>query len=176
MTFLFLVMMFGCGAKDTGGAGESDSLPDGNYDEVVPGDFSFSLEWDMYEKGSYDSKTGKLVKHFDTVNPPVRHEIDHTLSDEQMVHIFSLISSIHVFSYPDVYNPGNEYAISRMSLTLTVRFGEEVKTIKAEDIPMSFASEDDMGHLFLTTCKEIYDIVTGSEEWESLPNPLLSEL
>jgi len=162
MTLVFLLALSGCGGKSEYNDEETSEY-DGYYEETVPDDFSFSLEWDIYQRGSYDSQTEKLVKYFDTVDPPVLHEVDHVLTDEQLLHIYGLISSIHVFSYPDVYDPGSEETISNMSLTLTVRLEDGIKTIQAENIPMSFASDDDMGHLFLTACKEIYDIVNGSE-------------
>ena len=176
LALALLLLSLGCGAEN-GESGTESSGQNGGYEETVPDDFSFALEWEFsYEKGSFDSKTGKLLKYIDVEGQSEEHDADLPMDEEDKLHIFNLISSIHVFSYPDVYDPKNEGDGQTMSLKLTVRFGEEVKTVKAENIPRSFISEDDMGHLFLDTCKEIYDIITASDEWNSLPKPPVLEI
>lgn len=59
-----------------------------------------------------------------------------------------------------------------MTLILTVREnGEngEVKTITAENISLSFVSEDEKGQQFLSVCEEICKRLITTDEWKALP-------
>ena len=56
-----------------------------------------------------------------------------------------------------------------MSLILTVHTDGFEKTIRAENIAITYESKDKKGQAFLTTCKAIRDILIKTEEWKALP-------
>ena len=56
-----------------------------------------------------------------------------------------------------------------MTLILTVHMGDSEKTIKAENIAVTYKSNDEKGQEFLSTCKAIRDILTETEEWKAYP-------
>lgn len=134
-------------------------------------DFSFSLTWDCYGISSYDSKTGKLIKTTDAAHPE-DYITYYELSAEYKELIYDYIQTLEVESYPDIYNPHGDGISSEppMTLILTVRIGDSVKTISAEDIAISYKSQDEKGQKFLTTCKAIRDILIETEEWKALPD------
>ena len=74
-------------------------------------------------------------------------------------------------TYPDEYNPHGNGLASKPSMTLilTLRDGDNVKTVRAENIALSYESDDPKGQKFLDTCKGIRDILTATEEWKALP-------
>lgn len=132
-------------------------------------DFSFSLTWNCYGVSSYDSKTGKLVKTTDAPNPE-DYVTTYTLTSEDQAFFQTLINTLDVDSYPDVYDPKNGSSRPSMTLILTVRAGDTVKTIAAEDIGLSYKSDDPKGQAFLFTCESIIDRLTATEEWKALPD------
>lgn len=137
---------------------------------VVPEDFSFSLTWGAYGVSSYDSQTGKLVKTTDATHPE-DYVTYYQLTDQDKEYIYNLIDSLDVNSYPAVYDPQNGMLMSEppMTLILTVYCNGTQKTIKAEDIAYSFASEDEKGQDFLSVCEAICYRLTATEEWKALP-------
>ena len=137
--------------------------------------FSFSLTWGVYGISSYDSLTGKLVKTSDTAKPE-DYTTYYWLTDEDMEYIYNLIVALDVYSYPDVYDPQSGLSSPDATLILTVRIGEEEKTVKAEHISLFFVSEDEKGQLFLDTCEAISDRLEATAEWKALPDyPTLYE-
>lgn len=134
-------------------------------------DFSFSLTWGCYGVSSYDSKTGKLVKTTDATHPE-DYITYYELSAEYKELIYDYILALDVDSYPDIYNPHGDGLSSEppMTLILTVHIGDSEKTIKAENIAITYKSNDEKGQAFLTTCKAIRDILTETEEWKALPD------
>lgn len=133
-------------------------------------EFSFSLTWGCYGISSYDSESGKLVKTTDATNPEdyVTH---HTLSEKEMKQIYDLISDLKVSDYPEVYDPNEGLKSSpSMDLVLTVCMDGNVKTISAKNIAYEYESLSVKGQKFLSTCKEIQDILTSTEEWKALPD------
>ena len=44
------------------------------------------------------------------------------------------------------------------------------KTVKAENISLSFVSEDEKGQAFLSVCEAISNRLTATEEWNALPD------
>ncbi len=131
--------------------------------------FSFSLTWNCYGVSSYDSKTGKLVKTTDATHPE-DYVTEAYLTDEQLTEIYNLISEMEVNSYPDEYNPhGNAASKPPMTLILSVDMGGNEKTISAENIAISYETDNEKGQTFLTACKTIIDMLTATEEWKSLP-------
>ena len=170
-----LLLAVGCGAGKSGDGGKSDGGNDGNYEETVPGDFFFTISWEVYGTSSYDSKTGALVKT-DAVADRENYITVLEFGEEEMVHIYGLIASMHPFSYPDEYDPGNGSSGPTTTVTLTVRMFGDVKTIRAENISRSFSTEDDMGQLFLDTIREIAEMIAATEEWNSLPSYPMIEI
>ena len=137
----------------------------------IPEDFSFSLVWNCYGISSYDSQTGKLVKTTDATNPK-DYITYYQLTDEDKEYIYNLLVSLDVKSYPDIYDPKSGVSEPPMTLILTVREnGEngEVKTITAENISLSFVSEDEKGQQFLSVCEEICKRLITTDEWKTLP-------
>lgn len=143
---------------------------DGAVNTDVPDNLSFSLTWNTYGISSYDSATGKLVKTTDATNPEdyvTTLELDGT----QLFEIWELLWELDIETYPDEYDPqgGNLSSDPSMTLILTLREGDKVKTVRAEDIALSYESDDPKGQKFLDTCKAIRDILTATEEWKALP-------
>ena len=142
---------------------------DGAVNTDVPDNLSFSLTWNTYGISSYDSATGKLVKTTDATNPEdyvTMLQLDGT----QLFEIWELLWELDIETYPDEYNPHGGLASSPpMTLILTLREGDKVKTVRAEDIALSYESDDPKGQKFLDTCKAIRDILTATEEWKALP-------
>ena len=138
----------------------------------VPEDFSFALTWGVYGISSYDSRTGKLVKTTDATNP--RDYVTYVkLSDEVMELIYKKLRALNVESYPDEYDPDPLMASEPSAdLILTVRRGDQVKTIAAKDVSLFFDADAlfPKGKKFINTCTDISDILTSTEEWKALPD------
>lgn len=146
--------------------GSSDSSTHfGSFDS-----FSFSLTWGCYGASFYDSESGKLVKTKEATNPE-NYITAYRLTEAQKQKIYDLILNLDVTSYPDIYNPQKEGITSSPSMTLilSVKTDTLQKTITAEDIALTYASEDPEGQEFLSVCKAIRDILTETEEWKALP-------
>ena len=114
---------------------------------VVPEDFAFALTWNCYGVSSYDSQTGKLVKTTDATTPD-DYVTYYQLTDQDKEYIYNLIAPLDVGSYPEVYDPQNGISKPSMTLILTVHYNGIQKTIKAENIALSFISEDEKGQAF----------------------------
>ncbi len=153
LVFVLLLPLAGCKAKKV----------------TVPEDFSFALTWNTYGISSYDSETGTLIKTTDATYPE-DFVTNHKLTDEEKIKIYSIVSSLDAASYPDVYDPQNGMSEPSMTLILTVRENGKEKTIKAEDISLSFESKTKKGRRFLGACEDIIDILTAIEEWKALPD------
>ena len=155
------------GTKHEGNDDNGDM--DGAVNTVMPDNLSFSLTWNTYGISSYDSATGKLVKTTDATNPE-DYVTTLQLDGTQLFAIWELLWELDIETYPDEYNPHGGLASSpSMTLILTLREGDKVKTVRAEDIALSYESDDPKGQKFLDTCKAIRDILTATEEWKALP-------
>lgn len=155
------------GTKHEGNDDNGDM--DGAVNTDVPDNLSFSLTWNTYGISSYDSATGKLVKTTDATNPE-DYVTTLQLDGTQLFAIWELLWELDIETYPDEYNPHGGLASSpSMTLILTLREGDKVKTVRAEDIALSYESDDPKGQKFLDTCKAIRDILTATEEWKALP-------
>lgn len=142
---------------------------DGAVNTDVPDNLSFSLTWNTYGISSYDSATGKLVKTTDATNPE-DYVTTLQLDGTQLFEIWELLWELDIETYPDEYNPHGGLASSpSMTLILTLREGDKVKTVRAEDNALSYESDDPKGQKFLDTCKAIREILTATEEWKALP-------
>jgi len=139
--------------------------------ETIPEDFSFALTWNCYGVSSYDSKTGKLVKTTDATHPEDYVTTCH-LPEETTKQIYDMLRDLDIGEYPYLYNPYGNGAASEppMSLILTVRIGETERTIRAEDISLSYQAGNKKGQTFLDVCREISDTLTATEEWKALPD------
>ena len=139
--------------------------------ETIPEDFSFALTWNCYGVSSYDSKTGKLVKTTDATHPEDYVTTCH-LPEETTKQIYDMLRDLDIGEYPYLYNPyGNGDASEPpMSLILTVRISETERTIRAEDISLSYQAGNKKGQNFLDVCREISDTLTATEEWKALPD------
>lgn len=154
----------GAGDPDENNADLPGNAATGSVDE-----FSFSITWNTYGISSYDSATGKLVKTTDATNPE-DYVTTLQLDGTQLFAIWELLWELDIETYPDEYNPHRGLASSpSMTLILTLRDGDKVKTVRAEDIALSYESDDPKGQKFLDTCKAIRDILTATEEWKALP-------
>ncbi len=132
--------------------------------------FSFSLTWGCYAISSYDSETGKLVKTKDATTYE-GYVTTYILTKEQKQRIYNLILNLNVNSYPDNYNPHKDGVESSlpMTLILSVKMDAFEKTIRAENIALTYESNDYHGQRFLNVCKEIRDILIETDEWKALP-------
>ena len=169
--------------KEPAGTGEQDASPDtGSTDMTDHGDngetedtsddsaddFSFALTWNVYGISSYDSLTGRLVKTTDATNTD-DYVTYCKLPEDDLDRIRELIEVLDPDSYPDRYDPGNGCSEPSATLILTVRYGERTKTISAEDISLLYQADNEKGQLFLDTCEKISGILTGTPEWQALP-------
>ena len=134
----------------------------------IPDDFSFALVWNCYGISSYDSQTGKLVKTTDATNPE-DYITYYQLTDEDIEYIYNLLVSLDAKTYPDIFDPKSGMSEPPMTLILTIRENGEEKTIKAENISLTFKSEDEKGQVFLSVCEEICRLLTTTDEWKALP-------
>ncbi len=140
-----------------------------NDPTVVPEDFAFSLTWNCYGVSSYDSRTGKLVKTTDATNPD-EYVTYYSLTEADKEYIYHLIAPLDVSSYPEEYDPKNGSSKPNMTLILTVIQNGTEKTVKAENIALSFVSGDEKGQSFLSVCEAIRDRITSTEAWKALPD------
>lgn len=132
-------------------------------------DFSFALTWNTYGISSYDSQTGVLVKTKDAPNP---EDFSTTcrLSDKTMQEIYEYFRTINFDAFPDVYDPSENMSIPYVTLILTVRYGEKVKTITANEVAYDYIGKDGSATTFLDVCKFLQNILENTEEWKSLPD------
>lgn len=158
LVLIFILSMAGCGVEEPI-----------NNPTVVPEDFAVALTWNCYGVSSYDSQTGKLVKTTDATNPD-DYVTYYQLTNQDKEYIYSLIAPLDVSSYPEEYDPQNGMSKPSMTLILTVYCNGIQKTIKAENIALSFTSEDEKGQAFLSVCEAICNRLTATEEWKALPD------
>lgn len=131
--------------------------------------FSFSLTWGVFGISSYDSSTGKLVKTTDSTHPE-DYITTYKLTEEQKAQIYKLIEELDITSYPDTYNPNEQWSSDpSMTLILSVTSDTVQKTVEAKNISLSYKSVNTKGQAFLDVCKAIQDILTATDEWKALP-------
>ncbi len=153
LTAVMLLTFWGC---------STPSIP-----KEMPENFSFVLEWGTYGSiNSYDSKTGKLMKAVSENNTT-----EYILPKDKAEYIYGLIYTMDPDRYPQIYDPQEDRLATSppMTLVLTVRIGDTKTTIEAIDIAAVFGADNKKGQRFLTTCKEIIDILTATEEWNAFP-------
>ncbi|MCH5198116.1 MAG: hypothetical protein J1E34_04330 [Oscillospiraceae bacterium] len=133
--------------------------------------FSFSLTWNCYGVSSYNSETGELIKTTDATHPE-DYITTYFLTDEQKLEIYNLITDLNMASYPDKYDPHGDGLKSSPSMTLILTVKDHIseKTIAAEDIALTFESDNKAGQRFLSTCEAIQNILTSTDAWQALPD------
>lgn len=131
--------------------------------------FSFALTWDRGEC-SYDSRTGLLIRDANAADP-ARYRTTCFLPPEEREEIRALLEALDAAAYPDSYDPhgGGTAAKPPMTLILTVRTGQEEKTIAARGIDDTFSADNERGQRFLQTCRRIIDMLTATAAWKALP-------
>ena len=145
-----------------------DFLDSSEYLIDVPEDFSFSLTWGIYGTHSYDSSTGILVKD-NQVTPAEDYVTTYTLNAWEREYIYRLLMALNVEKYPDEYTPSMYPSEPSKTIILTLRIGDEEKTINARFVSVSYDYKDAAGKAFLDTCNTISDILEATEAWNSLP-------
>lgn len=131
-----------------------------------PEDFSFFLVWGSHGISSYDSTTGVLVKS----NMGTKLETGYKMSPQELDAVYAILRELNVESYPDEYDPHKgRMSAPTMTIILTVHAGDVDKTISAENICLSYDARSIKGQRFLDAVKGISDILTGTEEWQTLP-------
>ncbi len=158
--------------------GDISDIPEATLNELVSlgwldGEntgFSFSLTWGCYGISSYDSLTGKLVKTTDATHP--ENYVTYYRPDEAAFEkMKDLLTGLDIESYPDEYDPceGMMSSPSR-TIILTVRNGNEEKTVTCEDITLDSGYAHGKGKAFLNVCDTIAEMLTSTPEWEALPD------
>ena len=92
------------------------------------------------------------------------------LTDQDKEYIYNLLVPLDVNSYPETYDPQNGMSAPSMTLILTVYCNGTQKTIRAENISLSFKSKNKKGQDFLSVCEAISNRLTATEEWKALPD------
>ncbi len=158
-------------------SGPTASVDSNENKIVLYSDFSFSLEWGVYQQCSYDSKTGRLVKYNDSTDPD-KYATSYQLTDNQLNKLNLMMYKMDIQSYPRTYSPYGDGVMSTPSdnLILTVKTNGFEKTVYALNIPIGLKAQDAKGQKFIDVCEEIKEILFNSEEWKSIPEPELEPL
>ena len=139
--------------------------------EKMPENFAFSIRWNTYGTSFYNSRTGTLVKSADATHPE-DYTAQHHLTGEELTHIYRLIRELEPDSYPDLYDPYKQEALSEPPhpITLTVFIGDTEKQIKVDNASYTnLQGTTKKGARFLSVCGEIIALLTESEAWQALP-------
>ena len=139
--------------------------------------FSFSLVWGIHGISSYDSESGILIKTNDT-DDLTKYTTTLHLTEEEQREVYAILSHLDMESYPDVYDPINDpasdtavYTSPSVTLELTVINDGSMKTISCRDIADSRTGYDEAAQVFLDACTALQELLTATEEWQSLPEP-----
>lgn len=141
---------------------------------AMPSDFSFSLVWGTYGISSYNSATGRLVKTNDATDVS-KYTATVFLDDEQRAGIYSILTSLDLSAYPDVYDPMNDpgsetkvYSSPNRTIILTVNAGDLHKKITCEGIAYG-SGYNDQARDFLAAIGSITGILTSTDAWKAFP-------
>lgn len=134
-----------------------------------PEDFCFSLEWSVEGDGTYDSKTGRLVKQ-KTAKKVEDYTTTFFLSDEQKAELFELISDMDPETYPDEYNPVIGSTQPSMSIVLSVTYDGKTKTISCANVALTGEPDGPAGEKFIAVYNRIIEMIMLSAEWQLLPD------
>lgn len=134
-----------------------------------PEDFSFSLTWGCYGDSTYDSKTGKLVKQ-KTATKVRDYTAAYFLTEDEKAELLRQITEMDPWSYPDEYAPLKGMTSPERKIVLTVTCGEKTKTVTCERCPLTDTPNGSKGKKFMKVHDTAVAILTGSDEWNSLPD------
>lgn len=171
-------------------ADEAGTLPHGAWDQIgdpegewndegiVPSDFSFRFVWGCYGISSYDSDSGKLVKTTDATRPE-DYVTTHALTQEERAETWSLLSALRLEEYPVVYDPYNAPdAAQRVAsepsrdLILSVWANGAGHSVSCREICLGGTARgyDEQARAFLAVCDKLERLLTGTPEWQALPD------
>ena len=167
------------GIEADGGLMQTDGDAPDDAVEDVPEDFSFSLVWGCYGISSYDSRTGRLVKTTDSTHPE-DYVTELILTEEQRQTVWLWLSRLNLAAYPEDYDPYNAPdAVERVAsepnrdLILTVRADGRETTVTCRGICLGggiVPGYDPKARTFLEITDLLTDLLTGTPEWEALPD------
>lgn len=144
----------------------------------APEDFSFRFVWGCCGISSYDSRTGELVKTTDATHPE-DYVTALTLTEAQRAEVWRLLSALELETYPASYDPYNDPAsVQKVSsepnrdLILTLRADGRETTVSCLGICLGGVAGgcDERARTFLETCDKLTLLLTGTPEWEALPD------
>ena len=153
----------------------NEFIPQYTEDNIVlPDDFSFSIVWDYYGISSYDSKTGKLIKTYDTADIS-KYTATYNMTEEELLKIYKILFyDIDIREYPDEYdpyNPSDKKTLTGGKDTVIIKAtanGEE-KTVECRDIVKSYKGTNGTATAFVLAKYRITSILTSTPEWKALP-------
>ena len=152
---------------DNGAA--DDNAADFTLSETMPSDFMFYIAWGEHGKNSYNSYDSMLVLRDDDLNTV--GETQMTLSYEDTLKVYEALYEMDYCSYPDTYElPKVRKDSSRYSsITIAIRFADKLRTVVCPYIPDDYAPRyGSAEYAFITAAKTVSDIVTATEEWQSI--------
>ncbi len=135
--------------------------------DEVPDDFYFTISWGVNGDSYYNSKTGDLRRSRDDSENASDYSTTLVLSEEDMKTIYDLITEFDLDSQPDEYNGANYKP--QTTLQLAVHDKNYSKTITVTNPVSPSKASNESERLFYALCDKILEIITSTEEWESLP-------
>lgn len=142
--------------------------------DVLPEDFAFSVSTEtMGRTIEYHSEGNLLVKSDLWEHGGAEHTAELVLADEQMQAAWELFDAMDLGSYPDapeIYNPGTANGYPKTHVKLWVRTGEGEKMIFSENISFQGEASSADGNAFMHTVEELLKMITGTEEYLSMPD------
>lgn len=163
----------------TGGSSlaEGDGPVDGLSD--VPADFAFRFTWGCYGVSSYDSQSGRLVKTSDSTHPE-DYVASLALDGQQSRRAWLLLSQLDWAGYPPEYDPYNPSdSDSRVAsepsrdLVLWFRANGQEHSVSCRGICLEgggLRGYDAKARSFLQACDRLTELLTGTPEWQALPD------
>lgn len=146
--------------------------------EAVPADFSFRYVWGCYGISSYDSFTGELVKTNNATHPE-DYITKHELTEAERNEVWALLSGLGLEDYPANYDPYNDpdsdqrvASEPNRDLVLSFRAGGTETTVSCRGICLGGAvgGYDAKARAFLAACDRLEQLLTGTPEWQALPD------
>lgn len=163
----------------TGGVIPSAGTVPGNGPSEVPADFAFRFTWGCYGVSSYDSESGKLVKTSHATHPE-DYVAGLTLQGDQRRRAWLLLSQLNWDSYPAEYDPYNPpdsdtrvASEPNRDLVLWFRAEGTEHSVSCRGICLDGAGVrgyDAKARTFLQICDRLTGLLTGTPEWQALPD------
>ena len=156
----------------------NEFIPQYTEDNIVlPDDFSFSIVWDTFGISSYDSKTGKLIKTYDTADIN-KYTAVYNMTEEELLAVYKILFyDIDIREYPDAYDPYNDPSGKSGRVTadpwdnviIKVTANGEEKTVECKEIVRSYKGYNGLATAFVLAKFRIESILTSTPEWKALP-------